>query len=1085
MVRTALLAAGGRLALGCACAAAVVGGGGGEIAGNCRASAAEAAPSGGTPTFETAIRPLLKVYCLDCHGAEEHLEGGLDLRLRRLAVQGGVSGPAVTPGDVEASLLVHRIRVGEMPPAGKKVPAESRALIEAWIAAGARVEREEPASLPAGLGITPEERAFWCFQPLARPEPPALDRIVGSPGELAEHPDADVVRTPIDRFLLARLRSQGLRFSPEADRLALVRRVAFDLCGLPPTPVEIEAYLNDPSELAYEKMVDRFLDSPAYGERWGRHWLDVAGYADSDGDGNADTPRPYAYKYRDYVIRALNADVPFDQFVIEQLAGDELASRPWEELSAEQLDKLAATGFLHMAADATAGAADLEEAANRAVGDVLKVVSTSLLGLSVGCAQCHDHKYDPISQVDYYRLRAVFEPALDPSRWRRPQERLVSLSTAADRQQAAAIDAEVQALQQAYQEKQTRLVAEAFEQNLQRFEDALQAPLREAFFTPEAARTADHNDLLLRHPSANVSPGVLYQYNQAAADDLKQDQARIDAKRAEKPPEDFVSVTTEPGGGLPTTHLFYRGDHRDRRQAVEPGDLTIAAPDGARWEFAAPDPAGPTSGRRLAWARQLMSGTHPLAGRALVNRVWMHHFGRGIVETAGDLGMLGGRPTHPELLDWLAVEFAAQGWSLKQLHRSVMHSHAYRQSSGEARPGAARSGDGAAGIDPRQVDALNALYWKFPLRRLEAETLRDAMLAVAGRLDRTLFGPAAAVQEDFAGQVDAQADCVRRSVYLQVRRSRPVSLLAAFDAPVMAVNCERRVASVGPVQSLMLMNNDWVLKQAEHFARRLRAETPNDYAPRQAAAFARRVPSFAADWRYGSGRFDAQSGRVEDFRPLPRFTGEAWQGGAELPDPQLGGVLLNAQGGHPGDAAHAAIRRWIAPADGVASIGGTLVHAAEQGDGVRAAIVSSRQGAVGQWTVRAGQAATEIARIDVEAGDAVDFVVDGRSTAESDAFAWNPTIRLQTPGDSAERAWNATADFRGPLGAELPRQAAYAWQAAYQRPIDDGELALVCDFLAAQIGQLRAQGDASDHELAALASLCQQLLSSHEFLYVE
>src|SRR5262249_33092243 len=292
--------------------------------------------------------------------------------------------------------------------------------------------RDEPESLPPGIDITPEERAFWAFQPIRRTGPPSV-----APDDRAR------VRTPIDAFLLAELRRRGSTFAPEADPLTLLRPAAFGLTGLSPGDELVGSFLADRRPDAYERAIDCLLDSPHYGERWARYWLDVAGYADSDGDGNEDTPRPYAYKYRDYVIRSLNADKPLDRFIVEQLAGDELVPRPWANLKPEQIQTLAATGFLRMVADATSsGASDQALASNQVVADTLKVVGSSLLGLTVGCAQCHDHRYDPIPQSDYYRLRAVFEPALDPGHWRRPSQRLVSLYTDADRARASAAEAE-------------------------------------------------------------------------------------------------------------------------------------------------------------------------------------------------------------------------------------------------------------------------------------------------------------------------------------------------------------------------------------------------------------------------------------------------------------------------------------------------------------------------------------------------------------------------------------------------------------------------------------------------------------------
>jgi hypothetical protein len=793
-------------------------------------------------TFERDVRPILKAYCLDCHGGSEKLEGKLDLRLRRTAERGGKSGPALVAGHADESLMLLRMQEGEMPPGEKKVPEEQIALIERWVASGAATLRPEPESLPPGIGITPEERAYWAFQPLERPEPPRAQ------------PD-DRVRTPIDAFLLERLREKGLDFSPEADRPTLIRRAAADLTGLPPSPEEVEAFVADPAPDAYERMIDRLLDSPAYGERWGRHWLDVAGYADSEGNGSDDTPRPYAYKYRDYVIRSLNADKPLNQFVIEQMAGDELVPRPWANLSPSQVEILAATGFLRMVADGTAaGAADEPLAANQVVADSLKVVGSSLLGLTVGCAQCHDHKYDPIPQADYFRLRAIFEPALDPQHWRRPSQRLVSLYSDAERARAAEIEAQAQEMQKEIQAKTRRFMDAAFEKELAKFPEDKRPALRAAYETPARKRTDEQKALLAANPSADLTPGVLYQYDPAAAEELKKDQERVAAKRAEKPVEDFVSVLDEVPGTVPETRLFYRGDHRQPQDPVAPGDLTIAAPEGARFEISADDGSRPSTGRRLAYAKHLMNGRHPLVGRVLANRIWLHHFGRGLVDSPGDFGVLGGRPSHPKLLDWLAVELADGGWTLKRMHRLILTSTAYRQSS-RRNPAA------------DAIDSDNLLVGRYPVRRLDAEAIRDRILAASGRLDRTPYGPAVGVAEDALGQVTPAGDSARRSLYLEVRRTRPVSLLTAFDLPVMAVNCDRRMPSTSASQSLMLMNSDFVLNQAKAMADRLVAETPSDF-PLSTST----VPGQTST----SALSDADGFRGATGATLPQMIANAW-----------------------------------------------------------------------------------------------------------------------------------------------------------------------------------------------------------------
>ena len=517
-------------------------------------------------TFEKDVRPIFKAYCLDCHGGGEAIKGHLDLRLKRFAERGGDSGPAVVAGRPGESLLVERLKNGEMPPGEKKVPSEQVALIERWIEGGAVATRKEPERLDPGIDMTPEERAYWAFQPVRRPIPPAFA-------------PRDRVRTPIDAFVVAQMRQRGLSLAADADKRALIRRAAFDLTGLPPSQAAIDAFLADPTAGAYERALDRLMSSSRYGERWARHWLDVAGYADSDGNGTDDSPRPYSYKYRDYVVRSINADKPLDQFVIEQLAGDELVPRPWNALTPEKADLLAATGYLRTAVDGTStGAADEPLAANQVVADTLKIVGSTLLGLTVGCAQCHDHRYDPIPQADYYRLRAVFEPALDTNHWRRPGQRLVSLFKDVDRARCQAIEAEAAKLQQVVDAKTKTYLDAATKKTLAKFPEPLRSKLGVALLAPAASRSDEQKRLLASNPSVSISAGVLYQYDQAAADDLKKEQAKVAAKRAEKPVEDFVSVLDEVPGIVPTTKIFHRGDHRQPTKAVRPGDLTIAAP---------------------------------------------------------------------------------------------------------------------------------------------------------------------------------------------------------------------------------------------------------------------------------------------------------------------------------------------------------------------------------------------------------------------------------------------------------------------------------------------------------------------------
>jgi cytochrome c553 len=768
-------------------------------------------------TYEQHVRPILKANCFRCHGGEGETKAGLDLRLRRLIAAGGESGAAIAPGKRGESLLFEKIAAGEMPPTDKKLTADEVALIGAWIDAGAPTARDEPQSLEPGLEITPEERAFWSFQPI-----PASVPIPG-------FASADRVRTPIDAFLARGLREKSLAFSPDAPKAVLLRRAYFDLIGLPPSREEVAHFLADSAPDAYERAIDRLLESPHYGERWGRYWLDVAGYADSDGYTAADAVRPYAYKYRDYVIRSLAADKPLDRFITEQLAGDELTDGDFANLTPEKIELLSATGYLRMAADGTATAGiDQELARNQVMADTIKIVTTSLVGLSVGCAQCHDHRYDPIPQADYYRLRAVLEPAYDWKNWRVPDQRLVSLWTPAERAKAQEIDAEAGKVGAERQAKLDEYLEQALAKELEKYPEAEREPLRVAYKTAEKDRTPEQKKLLELHPSVNITPGVLYQYLPEAAEDLKKYDAKIAEIGSKKPFQDFIAVLNEVPGTLPPTFLFHRGDHGQPKDQIAPGGLTICSPPGERLAIAEDDPALPTSGRRLALAKWITGPQNPLTARVLVNRVWLNHFGRGLVNSPADFGSLGEAPSHPELLDWMARDFVEGGWKLKRLHKLIMTSTAYRQTSAlDAR---------AAEIDPD-----NRLYARMGVRRLDAEALRDRILATTGALNLKMFGPPVPVKEDAVGQIVVGVDApppgtevplgheaFRRSVYVQVRRSQPLAMLHVFDQPVMETNCERRVVSTVATQSLMLMNSEFILQQAGYFAARIRKEAAGD-----------------------------------------------------------------------------------------------------------------------------------------------------------------------------------------------------------------------------------------------------------------
>jgi hypothetical protein len=771
-------------------------------------------------SFEKDVRPVLKAHCTHCHGEEEKPEGGVDLRLRRLMDLTLDSGDRLlVPGKPEQSALVHIIRSGEMPKKGSPMTEAELAVIERWIREGAKTLRPEPLALAPGAVISEEDRAWWAFQPVQRPAVPKADTAR--------------VRTPVDAFLLAKLGESGLGFAPEADRRALIRRLSLDLTGLLPTPEETEAFVADRSPLAYENLVERLLASPAYGERWARHWLDVAGYADSNGYAEADSVRPHAWRYRDYVIRALNDDKPWDEFIQEQLAGDELAGATHDNyqqavLDPRRTDQLIATAFMRLAPDGTGDTVDdVKLARNQVIAEQIKVMTSSLMGLTVACSQCHDHRYDPVTQQDYYRLRAVFDPAYHWEAWRTPAQRHYSMYSPEERARAAEIEAKAKEIEAEARAMSKKFLDEIFEVEILKLPEAERAPYRTARATAEKDRTPEQKALIKKYPSA-LATYSLNLYDQKKQDLVDAKMAEAAKLRATKPTEGFLMALMEVKGQVPKSKLFNRGDHEQPKQEVQPGEIGILAGPSIE-SFKPVQVSSGSTGRRLAYAQWLTSGKHPLTARVLVNRFWLHHMGRGLVNTPGDFGRQGERPSHPELLDWLADAFVRGGWKLKPLHRLIVLSSAYRQSSVQ---------EASLRQDPE-----NRLYGRFKLRRLDAETLRDSLLAASGTLVSDRFGPSSGVGVDPQGRVVVGIDKgtitthkvepggaadFRRSIYVQVRRTRPVTVLDTFDAPSMVPNCEMRAQTTVAPQSLLLMNDTFILDSAKRLAERLEKERPGD-----------------------------------------------------------------------------------------------------------------------------------------------------------------------------------------------------------------------------------------------------------------
>jgi mono/diheme cytochrome c family protein len=777
-------------------------------------------------SFERDIRPMFKAACAQCHGEEEELSGGLDVRLRRLLIVGGDSGASVVPGNLGKSYLLDRVKSAEMPPEGSGHPLSEKqiALLEKWIKAGAPTLRSEPTEVARGMLITEEDRSWWSFQPVIRPDAPQIKH-------------ADRVRSPLDNFILSPLEAKGFSFSADADRKTLIRRAYIDLLGVLPTPEQVHAFENDAESEAWERLIDSLLADKRFGERWGRHWLDVAGYADSEGVSNTDPERKWSWKYRDYVIEAFNDNKPYDQFLIEQLAGDELVEQPHKELAEEEIAKLTATGFLRMAPDGTMGGGiDQNLARNQVIADTMQIVGSSILGLTVNCAQCHEHRYDPIPQADYYRLRAVFDPAFNWKEWKKPAQRQISLYTEADRAAAAELEKEAKVIDAERIKIQNEHIERVFQQELAKLPEEEQPLAKTARETNAKERTDEQKKILKKYPSLNVSAGSLYLYDKKAADELKKMAADASAIRAKKPQQEFLRALTETPGKVPASFVFYRGDHEQPKEEVQPNGLTVlqevALTDQTdKQPIPANNPDLPTTGRRLAYAKYITNGKHPLTSRVMVNRIWLHLTGRGIVDTPGDFGKLGAVPTHPRLLDWLADEFVTTGWDMKAMIKQVMLSTTYRQSL-------------LTDKELIAVDPDNTLFGGARMKRLEAEVLRDTVLAISGKINDKPSGPPIPVMADLVGQwvigkenlnagrpgarIDLKGEEFRRSVYVQVRRSRPLAVLETFDSPRMEPNCAERTFSTVAPQSLMLMNGMFVLDQSDHLATRLKSEIGDD-----------------------------------------------------------------------------------------------------------------------------------------------------------------------------------------------------------------------------------------------------------------
>lgn len=1062
--------------------------------------------------FETNVRPVLVEHCQRCHGPKKQ-EAGLRLDSRQAVLTGGDNGPALAPGKPDESLLIGAVRhTGDlqMPPDGKLDPKTIAVLVD-WVRRGA----PWPASSDATDDqLADVQRRHWAFQPIRNPTPPVVH-------------DAALEQTPIDRFVLAKLETAGLAPSPPADRQTLIRRVTFDLTGLPPTPQQVATFVNDSAPDAYAKLIDRLLQSPQYGEQWARHWPDVARYADTKGYvyGREERFWVHAPTYRDWVVQAFNRDLPYDQFLLLQIAADQVAP--------EDRGAAAAMGFLTLGRRFLGVTRDI-------IDDRIDVVTRGTMGLTVACARCHDHKYDPIPTADYYSLYGVFLNST---------EKLSPIAEPAVRDEAyAAFESELQRRQQKLRETMLTKRSEAAERVRQRVTEYLVAQTElskypeegfdqilaatdliptlvrrweawlaldarsddpvflpwQQFATFKADEFSEKSAEYVQRLTAagRVNPRVLsaltpppasmrdvaLRYGELLLETDRQWKAACDAAR--------VAGTAEPtqlnapeseelrqclyGVGSPclvpdeaivstefyfdtatVTELWKLQGEVDRwliesplapahavslvdRELIRParifrrGNPANRGPEVTRHfvsVVAGPNPTPFTQGSgRLELARAIVDPTNPLTARVWVNRVWQHHFGAGLVRTASDFGVRADAPSHPELLDWLAARFVADGQSTKSLHRLILLSNTYQQRS-----------DGPLDIAAReranQADPENRLLSRMNVRRLTFEEFRDSLLAVAGRLDLEMGGRGSDLFAD-NGTLHR-----RRTLYGLVDRQFLPATFRVFDFANPDLHIPQRSETTVPQQALFALNHPFVAQQAqalvveigrdgvsdpaEKIRRLYRAAYQRDPTPGQldaALAFLRAdaedptpaPPVNVLAWQYGYGELDETAKRLKDFHALPYFSGSAWQGGAQWPDAALGWVQLTAQGGHPGnDLQHCCVRRWVAPHDGTFSVSSAPIHEVAAGNGIRCWIFSSRGGVLASLALHNQRQEMNVESIVLRSGDTLDFVVDTNAELNNDQYLWAPVVYEASTGaeaaTAAPKSWEAEQDFSGML----------------------------------------------------------------------
>jgi hypothetical protein len=1088
--------------------------------------------------FESKIRPVFVEHCYKCHsqGAEK-LKGGLLLDTRAGLLKGGNTGPAIVPGQPGKSLLLTAVRYQDkdlqMPPNDKKLADNVIADLEEWIRMGAPDPRTEGATASGNHEAEMQKaRQHWAYKRVVKP---AVPQVTDEKGWM---------ENDVDHFILAGLQSKGLVPSPKADKVTLLRRVTFDLHGLPPTEKEVDDFVADSSAGALAAVVERLLSSPRYGERWGRYWLDLAKYGDTRGPVNQGRDNRYlwAWTYRDWVIRAFNEDLPYDQFLLRQIAADKVELKDKRDL--------AAMGFLTLGNRFGNNANDI-------IDDRIDLLGKSTMGLTLACARCHDHKFDPIPSKDYYSLHGIFNSCIEP---REGPELLEGSEAAAYRDYQRQLAAREGALE-AFRERVERELAASWRSKIAEYLMVLQehkkltnglprntfvqrrglepavanawhdylksragrhhpiwTPWFEFTSVPDkdfpararelSARFLANNERgkplnaqvakLFVSPPANLSQvaaryealfvgvsktwdGMMAAYEarkkaggdagpepvalpDKALEDVRQvvygknSPILIDDRvvqgfinRDNRTRDSFnalqraVNDLKASGAAPPHAHVLYDADNPKDSYVMMKGNPRNRGPVVPRQApeiIAGPNrkPFRDGSGR-LELARAIVQPDNPLTARVMANRIWLHHFGQGLVTSPDDFGVRAEPPSHPELLDYLASRFVEDGWSMKAMHRLLILSATYQQSSDD---------------NPRQaqLDPGNRSYWQMNRRRLDFEALRDTVLYLGGRLDLTPGGPGV--------RLDAEPYPTRRSVYAYIDRTRLPSMFQAFDFVNPDLTTGLRSETIIPQQALFMMNSPLVVEQARNLTQRpdfkrlpnpdarvkllyklIYQRAPTDIELRLAQEYVKSEYGVttahpgAMAWEYGYGEFDAASNRVDSFVQFTSFTGQSWTSLARTGPRRMGMASLTASGGIPGAGLqNGAIRRWTARRDGFIAIDGTLASLSKnQTDVIRGWIVSSGTGLLGTYQPQRTQMPTRLPRVLVKRGDTIDFVTVGQGP-----FSWAPTVRFLEGVKSGEfNAWNAEKDFSGTVA---PKQLE-AWEKFAQVLLETNELTFV------------------------------------------